>query len=212
MKITRPAGFARLERVSAALVLAGALFLSVGCDKVRQSNLSQLDAGGMHPDSLEQLQKYHVSDDEVRQILVAGRAGMSEQGCVQLVGIARSRKRVFAEGDAIANLLGAGIKENSITQLVRMDQLSPFAGEAAAMRLAGLSDDVILNVARHRSKGDAVLGGARLAELKDAGFSNVQLVAAVDRGITDKQADEIIARHNYAVGGHSFVRQQGRHR
>jgi hypothetical protein len=34
----------------------------------------------------------------------------------------------------------------------------------------------------------------------------------VDRGITDKQADDIIARHNYAVGGHSFVRQQGRRR
>lgn len=212
MKITRPEGLARLERVSAALVLAGALFLSAGCGKVRQTNMTQLDAAGMHPDSLEQLQKYRVSDDEVRQILVAGRAGMSEQGCVELIGIARSRQRVFGEGDAIAGLLGAGMKENSVMQLVRMDQLGLFTGEAAAMRLAGLSDDIILDVARHRSKGEAVLAGARLAELKDAGLSNTQLVAAVDRGITEKQADEIIARHDYAVGGHSFVRQQGRRR
>src|SRR5579863_8433958 len=208
MKITRPEGLARLERVSAALVLAGALFLSAGCGKVRQTNMTQLDAAGMHPDSLEQLQKYRVSDDEVRQILIAGRAGMTEQGCVELVGIARSRQRVFGEGDAIANLLGAGMNEKSVMQLVRLDQLTLFAGEAAAMRLAGLSDDVNLEVARQRSKGKTVLAGSRLAELRDSGLSNAQLVAAVDRGITDKQADDIIARHNYAVGGHRFVRQQ----
>lgn len=192
--------------------LAAYLLLFSGCGKVRQTNMSQLDAAGMHPESLDQLQKYRVNDEEVRQILIAGRAGMSEQGCVELVGIARSRQRVFAEGDAIANLLGAGMQENSVKKLVRMDQLSLFAGEAAAMRLAGLSDDVILEVARQRSKGGTVLAGSRLAELRDAGLSNAQLVAAVDRGLTDKQADDIIARHNYAVGGHSFVRQQGRRR
>jgi hypothetical protein len=80
------------------------------------------------------------------------------------------------------------------------------------MRLAGLSDEVILDVARRRSKGQAVVTGARLAELRDAGFSNAQLVAAVDRGMTDKEADQAIAKHDYAVGGHSFVRQQGRRR
>ena len=174
--------------------------------------MTQLDAVGMHPESLDQLQKYHVNDEEVRQILIAGRAGMSEERCVELVGIARSRQRVFGEGDAIANLLGAGMNENSVMQLVRLDQLTLFAGEAAAMRLAGLSDDVVLEVARQRSKGETVLAGSRLAELRDSGLSNAQLVAAVDRGITDKQADDIIARHNYAVGGHSFVRQQGRRR
>ena len=46
------------------------------------------------------------------------------------------------------------MNENSVMQLVRLDQLTLFAGEAAAMRLAGLSDDVILEVARQRSKGE----------------------------------------------------------
>lgn len=202
----------RPRRLSPAFALAGFLFLFAGCGKVRQTNMSALDAAGMHPESLAQLQQYQVSADEVRQILTIGRSGMSEQGCVELVGIARSRHRVFAEGDAIAGLLNAGVKEGSTIQLVRLDQLSPFAGEAAAMKLAGLSEDVILDVAQHRSKGQPVLAGARLAELKDAGYSNAQLVAMVDRGMTDKQADEAIARHEYAVGGHSFVRQQGRRR
>lgn len=190
--------------------VAASLLLLAGCNKIKQTNMSPLDAAGMHPESFEQLRKYQVSDGEVQQILMAGRAGMSEQGCVQLVSIARSRHRVFAEGDAIAYLFGAGMKESTVMEIVRLDQLSSFGGEAAAMRLAGLSDDVILDAARRHAKGQAVLGGARLAELRDAGFSNAQLVAVLDRGMTDQQADEAIARHNYAVGGHSFVRQHGR--
>jgi hypothetical protein len=212
MKTARHPGFWRLPWTAAAFVLAGSLFFLAGCNKVRQTNMTPLDAAGMHPESLEQLHKYKVNDDEVQQVLVAGRGGMSEQGCVELVGIARSRHSVFSQGDAVAGLLGAGMKENAVIQLVRLDQLTLFAGEAAAMRLAGLSDEVILDVARRRSKGQAVVTGARLAELRDAGYSNTQLVAAVDRGMTNKEADEAIARHNYAVGGHSFVRQHGRRR
>jgi hypothetical protein len=171
-----------------------------------------LDSAGMHSDSIEQLHKYQINDEEVQQILIAGRAGMSEQGCVELIGIARSRHRVFVEGDAVAGLLDGGMKEASVLALVRLDQLSPFAGEAQAMRLAGLSDDVVLEVARRRAKGQAVVGGARLAELRDAGYSNAELVAALDRGMTDRQANEAIARHNYAMGGHNFVHQYGRRR
>jgi len=201
-----------LRRVSSALVTAAWLLLLAGCNKVHPTNMTPLDSAGMHPDSIEQLQKYQINDGEIQQVLIAGHAGMSEKGCVELIGLARSRHGVFAEGDAVANLLGAGMKESSVMELVRLNQLTAFAGEAAAMRLAGISDDVVLNVARHRSKGDAVLAGARLAELRDAGFSNAQLVAALDRGMSDKQANEAIARHNYAVGGHSFVRQSGRRR
>jgi hypothetical protein len=210
MNTARHVAFERLWRAAPAFLLAGALLLVASCNKVHQTNMSALDAAGMHPESLEQLHKYQVSDDEVQQVLIAGRAGMSEHGCVELVGIARSRHTVFNYGDTVAALLGAGMKESSVTQLVRLNQLTPFGGEAAAMRLAGLSDDVILDVARRRSKGETVITGARLAELRDAGFSNAQLTAALDRGMTDKQADEAIARHNYAVGGHSFVRQHGR--
>ena len=212
MNAARQTGALYLRRIIPALASAGLFFALAGCGNVRQTNMSQLDAAGMHPESIEQLHQYQVNADEVRQILTMGRAGMSEQGCVELVGIARSRHRVFAEGDAMANLLGAGMKESTAIQLVRLDQVTPFAGEAAAMKLAGLSEDVILDVARRRAKGETVLAGARLAELKDAGYSNAQLVAMLDRGMSDKQAADAVARHDYAVGGHAFVRQQGRRR
>ena len=193
-------------------MLAASLLLLAGCNKVRQTNMSSLDAAGMHSDSIDQLHKFQVNDDEVRQILTGGRAGMSEQGCVKLVEIARSRHRAFTEGDAVAELLGAGMNEDSVIEIVRLDQLALFAGEAAAMRLAGLSDGVVLSVARQRAKGENLIAGARLAELRDAGYSNLQLVDMVNRGITDKEAAQVVARHDYAVGGHSFVRQHGRRR
>lgn len=212
MKTARLAEAIRLRRVSLPFVVAASLLLLASCNKIRQTNMTPLDSAGMHPDSIEQLQKYQVNDYEIQQVLIAGRAGMSEKGCVELISMARARHAVFAEGDAVAGLLAAGMKESSVIELIRLSQLMPFAGEAEAMRLAGISDEVVLNVARHRAKGEPVLAGARLAELRDAGFSNAQLVAALDRGMSDKQADEVIIRHNNAVGGHSFVRQYGRRR
>jgi hypothetical protein len=192
------------------MVLLASLLLLAGCNKIRQTNMSPLDSAGMHSDSIDQLHKDRVTDDEIQQLLIAGKAGMSERGCLELVSIARSRHRGFAEGETVAGLLRAGLKESSVLTLVHLDQLAGFSGEAQAMRLAGLSDDVILDVARRHAKGEAVLSGPRLAQLRNVGFSNVQLVAAVDRGITDKQAAEAIASHNNS--GHSFVRQSGRRR
>jgi hypothetical protein len=212
METVRQTRSVSLWRVQSVFTLAASLLLLASCNKVRHTNMSSLDAAGMHADSIEQLHKYQVNDDEVQQILTVGRAGMSEQGCVKLVEMARSRHRLFAEGDAVAGLLGAGMNENSVIEIIRLDQLALFAGEASAMRLAGLSDDVVLSVARHRAKGQMAIAGARLAELRDAGYSNLQLVDMVDRGITDKQAEDAVARHNYAVGGHAFVRQHGRRR
>ena len=187
------------------------VFVMAGCNKSR-THTNQLDTAGMHPESIEALRKYQVNDAEVQQVVIAGNAGMSEKDCVELVRIARSRDRVFAEGEVVAGLLGAGTKEGTVMELVRLDELTRFGGEAEAMRLAGLSDEVILDVARHRSKGEAVLSAVRLAELRDAGFSNAQLLAALDRGISDQQAEQAIAHHDYVVGGHSFVRQTGRRR
>lgn len=192
------------------IALAASLLFGAGCNNVNRAHMTPLDDAGMHPEAIEQLKKYQVNDAEVQQILTAGRAGMSEQNCVELVRLARSHDQAFTEGDAIAGMLDAGVKQDTVLEIVRLNELPGFGGEAEAMHLAGLSDAVILDVARRRARGEAVLSGSRLAELRDAGFSNAQLVAALDQGLSDKQAAEALAHHEYAVGGHSFVRQRGR--
>lgn len=191
------------------IALAALVFVCAGCKNASRARMAPLDAVGMHPESIEQLKTYQVNDAEVQQILTVGRAGMSEQDCVELVRLARSRHRSFAEGDAIAGMIDAGVRQDTILELVRLDELTAFGGEAEAMHLAGLSDPVILDVARRKAKGEAVLSGSRLAELRDAGFSNAQLVAALDQGLSDKWALQALNHHDYTVGGHSFVRQRG---
>jgi hypothetical protein len=208
MKTPGKSAFGR-RQARLTIALAASLFVCAGCNNASRARMTPLDTAGMHPETIEQLNKYQVNDAEVQQILTVGRAGMSEQECVELVRLARSHDRSFAEGDAIAGMIEAGVKQDTILELVRLNELTAFGGEAEAMHLAGLSDAVILDVARRKARGEVVLSGSRLAELRDAGFSNAQLVAALDQGLNDKQALEALTHHNYAVGGHSFVRQRG---
>ena len=61
------------------------------------------------------------------------------------------------------------------------------------MRLAGLSDAILLEVARHRAANQPVLAGASLANLKNAGVRELTLLELVRRGVPDSQAAAIIA-------------------
>ena len=91
-------------------------------------------------------------------------------------------------------------------ELARLNQLGLWAGEALALRLSGLSDQVILAVARRRAAAQPVLSSVKVSALKNAGLNEAQILADINSGISDQQADKIIAERNYAAGGHSFVR------
>ena len=60
------------------------------------------------------------------------------------------------------------------------------------MRLAGLSDAILLEVARHHAAGKPVLAGASLANLKNAGVRELTLLELVRRGVPDSQAAAIL--------------------
>jgi hypothetical protein len=173
---------------------------------------SSLDQAGMWFNGVEQLRELSVTDDEVQQVLLARQAGITDENCVELVRLARRRNQPFADGAAIGGLMRAGMQEQSVMALARLNQLGLRAGEAQAMRLAGLSDEVILAVARRRTAGQPVLSSAKAAELRNAGLTDRQILDHVNRGTTDAQADAIIAQRNRAAGGTRFVRQQGSRR
>ena len=101
MKTPGKSAFGR-RQARLTIALAASLFVCAGCNNASRARMTPLDTAGMHPETIEQLNKYQVNDAEVQQILTVGRAGMSEQECVELVRLARSRDRSFAEGDAIA--------------------------------------------------------------------------------------------------------------
>ena len=201
-------GFRR--RFLPVMLLAG-LLGATGCKtKTQPEDMAALDEAGMWFNSIDQLRNFHMTNPEVQQLAVARQAGVTDNDCVELVRLARGRGLTFSDGETVAGLISAGLAENSVLELDRLNQLDSWGGQAQILRLAGISDAVILDVAHRRAAGQTVLSGAKLSDLQNAGLSQRDLQAMVDRGTTDAEADAFIARKNYLAAGHGFVRQRGR--
>lgn len=194
-------------RNAAKLCLLSALLLA-GCRQLHQTDMAPLDSAGMSPDTVDDLRQLRVADAEVQQLVHARLAGLSDASCLELVRIARDRGQPFTDGESAGSLVDAGFHEDSILTLARLNELGLWSGEAVAMKLAGISDGVILDIARRRAGGQPVLSSPKVAALRNAGFSDSQLMAAIDNGLTDEQADRAIARRNDV--GHTFVREARR--
>src|SRR5574337_1621961 len=156
-----------LDALIAALLLA-ALFPS-GCKHLRQTDMRPLDQAGMWFRSVEELRRLRVTDAEVAELVKVRQAGVSDDACVELMRIARARQQPFSSGDSIAGLRRVGVEESTVLELARLDQLGLWVGEAQAVRLTGLSDRVLLAVARRRAAGRTALSGRAIAKLKNAG-------------------------------------------
>jgi hypothetical protein len=199
----------RATGLAVAVALFGLLLSLDGCKKAAPKAESQLEQAGMYFDHIQELHNLKMSPDEVGQLAKARQAGLTDQDCIDLMNQARRRQIPFDEGDAIAGLMGAGASEQTVMVLAHLNQLGAFAGEAQVMRLAGLSDDVILALARRHSAGQPVLSGAKAADLRNVQLTNAQILHLIGLGYTDAQADAMIAQRTRAAGGHSFVRQRG---
>ena len=209
-----PESRSAFARQCARIPLAAMLVLAAvaGCGNARHADTTPLDQGGMYFNGVEQLRQLKISDAEVQQLVAARAAGLDDAGSIELVRIARAHQQPFAAGDTVAGLLGAGFQQGSVLTLARLGQLESWAGEAQALHLSRLSDDVILSVAKRRAAGQPVLSTAKIVDLQNAGLSQTELIAEINRGATDTEADDIIMRRNYYAGGHTFVHQRGMRR
>lgn len=204
--------FSSRRAIRPLLILAAAALGLGGCSHVRNTDMAPLDQAGMYFNSVEQLRQLGVNKAEVQELVAARQAGVSDQTCIALVRIAHSRHQLFGNAPIVANLIHAGLQEDTVIELARLDQIRLWSGEAQAMKLAGLPDTVILAVARRRAAHQPVLSGSKVAELQNVGLSDRELLAEIDRGISNAQADAIITRRTNAAGGHYFVHQHGRRR
>ena len=181
------------------------------CKRAEQTNTQPLDEAGMWSNSISELRTLNVSNAEIGELTKARRGGLSDPTCIELIKLARSHQQPFSGGQPIADLLAAGSSEQMVLELARLDQLGLWAGEAQALRLAGLPDKVILAVAQRRSQGLPVLSGEKLAGLKNSGASDAVILDFVQKGITEQHASDYIAQREHTTGGHGWV-YQGRSR
>jgi hypothetical protein len=190
------------------LALTLAMCLSFfACKSAQQSDTAPSDAAGEWTRGVDQLGKLNVSNAEISELNKVHDVGLSNAACINLVQLARSRQKPFADGQSIADLISAGSSEQTVLELAHLDQLGLWAGQARILRLAGLSDAVILTVARRRSQNLPVMSGEKLGELKNALVSDATIVDLVNQGINDNQATAYIAQRQRAAGGHGFVYQ-----
>ena len=211
MRLSRPWRFLCTRRLPCALVLAS-VALVCSCKPAQKADTDQADQMAMWLDSVPQLKALNVSNAEIAELNKAHQAGFSDPSTVVLIQLARQRKQPFADGQNVADLLNAGSSEETIVALARLNQLGSWAGEAQAIRLAGLSDKIILAVARRRSQGLAVISGGKLGELKNLGVSDAEILEMVQRGDTDATATQYIAARERAAAGHKFVYQTRAHK
>ena len=183
-----------------------------GCKRLIPTDTRPLDKAGMWYRSIEELRELNVTDAEVVELAKAREAGISDAACIELVRVARQREQPFAAGDGVAGLRRVGVGEATILELARLNQLGLWVGEAQAMRLAGLSDQTLLGVARRRAAGQAVLSGPLVAQLKNAGLSEAEILGLIERGTTDAEAQEMLAAHERAASSSGFVRYSRRRR
>jgi hypothetical protein len=187
--------FGRACRAICASILA---LVPVGCHHASSANTQLLDRSGMDFASVQQIRGLNVSPTEVAQILKMHDAGFPDASCVQAVQIAHNQNQPF-RADDIIGMKQAGMSEQMIFELAGMADFGKNAGELEVMHLAGLSDAIVMEVARQRAAGKPVLSGASLADLKNAGVRNATLLELVRHGVPDSEAKALLASRRHGA-------------
>ena len=111
----------RRLRTAAMLFLVILALAVAGCKRVMPVDTVPLDNVGINFDSIQRLKALKITAPEVAEIAQARQAGLSDNGCVEILQIYRGRGVAFDAGDAIAEYV-ASLKETVDERLaVRLD-------------------------------------------------------------------------------------------
>jgi hypothetical protein len=203
-------GWRAMSRKRSALLgmlLLAAVAAAAGCKHVQPLDTKPLDASGMDYSTIKQLVALKVTPNEIAQMAKVRGAGFSDPSCLEVYHVYHDRGRPFEAGDAVAGLVQVHISEPTILELARLDQLGLNAGEYETMRLAGLSEQIILEVARHRAAGKPVLSGPSLASPKNTGLRDATLLELARRGVPDSQVSAIISARRHGAKDAEILRR-----
>lgn len=191
-------GDENLSRASLAICAVLLAVVLAGCHHASSANTQLLDRSGMDYASVQQIRGLNVSAAEVAEILKMHDAEFPDASCVQAVQIAHNHGQTF-HADDIIGMKQAGMSEQMIFDLAAMTNFGKDAGELEAMHLAGLSDAIVMEVARRRADGKPVLSGASLADLKNVGVRGSTLLELVRHGVPDSETKALLASRRHGA-------------
>jgi hypothetical protein len=192
---------------TSAILFFSLVFSVAGCERMMPLDTKPLDNAGMNYASIKQLQALDITSAELTEIAKARAAGFPDDGCVEMVRIYHSRKVPFSVGDTVAGLVNAHLHEDTILQLARLDELGVNSGELELIRLAGFSDAMVLEVARHEAEGKPGLSGTALSNMRNAGMREPVLLELVRRGVPDSESHVIIGLHRHGASDADILRR-----
>jgi hypothetical protein len=107
----------------------------------------------------------------------------------------------------VAGLVQVHLREDTILELARLDELGVNARELQLIRLAGFSDSMVLEVARHEAAGKPVLSGAALSNMRNSGMRESLLLELVRRSVPDSETAAIIGLHRHGASDADILRR-----
>jgi len=161
---------------------------------------------GFYSGTIEDLKKLNTSDAEVGELIKLKRVGVSEQTMVGLVQIAHEHQHSFMNTDAVKNLAGANFSDARILQIAQLDKLDSIGGDAVMLHVIGLSDPTVQMLLDKRIKGVPTMSVNAIAELKNTGLSEKDIVYRIQNGMTDSQAMAEVAVRKKAVAQNTGFR------
>jgi hypothetical protein len=194
------------------LLLGVCLLVVAGCKTQPKTNYAPLDQSGMWSSSVDQLKNLNVTDLEIAQLSKLKRVGASDDLCLALFKAARDHHHDFSNADAAMQLSQAGYSDEQILEMAKSDQIDILSGEAITLKLIGLSNPTVQAIIHRRIEGLPTLTSAQIGRLKNTGMSEKQILDLVNQGLSNDQAEKLIASRE-ANRNHSntgFVRNRGR--
>jgi hypothetical protein len=191
-------------------VLAGV----AGCKSKPKIDYSPLEQSGMYATAADELKTMNISTGEIGQVAKMKQAGASDDLCLALVKSSRGHGHEFTSGDSAVHLSAAGYSDAQILQMAQSDQIDILSGEAVTLKLIGLSGPMVQKVMDRRMQGLPTLTSEQIARLKNTGMTEKQITEAIDKGMSDAQAETFITQHeaNRDHANTGFVRTRGRRR
>jgi len=194
-------------------LLLGVCFLAlVGCKTQPKINYAPLDQAGMWSSSVDQLKNLDVTDLEIAQLAKLKRVGASDELCLALFKAARDHHHDFSNAESAMELSQAGYSDEQILEMAKSDQIDILSGEAITLKLIGLSNPTVQAIIHRRISGLPTLTSEQIGRLKNTGMSEKQILDVVNQGLSNDQAEKLIASRE-ASRNHSntgFVRNRGR--
>jgi len=171
------------------------------------------DQAGIYSGTIEDLKKLNTSDAEIAEIVRLKKANIDEKTMVALVRIAHEHQHPFVATESVKSLAGAQFSDERILQIAQTDQFDAIGGDAVMLHIMGLSAPTVDYLLDRRLNGARTMSVATIADLKNSGLSEKEILNRIQQGMTDAQGEaEAAARQRATAHNTGFRSNRGRRR